>query len=386
MQRLSYRILVSCLLGINFVNASHVATTSPFPTISPAVDPSSTPLSSPNSNTLDAYCSNTLDLVEHDDNTSCEDDSVSCSSDPIVLANCCRCKPMCCNHCSTPSSNPEDSGICSKTTTTTTEIEDDKEEKKKKLTGMIGYGLGILILAICAVHQSQQPSSLRQQQKRRKRVPTKFYIATIPSADGKGKDAGVANIQSLFKDQKGTLEMPSDGVVEDQDTQTRVDISLDDIRHERGDNNMTSSKRATGDIEDQGGETMYDVPLGNSISNPDDDRLSETSSEMTRSVNSDGAEEEEDQKALHGGDDDDNDVVVVVVVNGKTGSLSERTTSAEAECPICLEPYRPGDTICVSKSPHCEHIFHRECISEWISEHNLCPLCRVDLMKAKSKK
>eukprot|EP00980_Cylindrotheca_fusiformis_P019082 scaffold6434_cov71-Cylindrotheca_fusiformis.AAC.2 len=501
MQRLSYRILVSCLLGMNLVNASNVAMTSRFPATSPTLD---TPPSSPSplspkpfrSDSLDAYCSNTLHRVQHDDNASCEDDSVSCSSNPIVSANCCKCKPRCCNQCSKPSSNPEDSGICSNTTTTTTETDDDKEKKKNKVPGMIAYGVRTLVLVAGAVHQSQQPSpiiSRKQQQKRREEMPTKFFVATIPS-DGAAKDKGasVANVQSLFKDLKGTLRKNSDGDVEDQanemtadisladtrhegdninkmsskdqanesitdisladtrhegdvedqanemtadisldDTRhggdnsnkmsskdqanesiadisladTRhegdnsnvisskissdadvenqgnemmADISLADTRHEGDDNNKISSKIATGDIiEEQGGETMHDIPLGDS-SNPEDERITEISSEISRSSTSDRAEE--GQKTLR---DDDNDDVVFV---GEPGSFSERTKATAAECPICLEPYRPDDTICVSKSPHCDHIFHRECITAWISEHNLCPLCRVDLMSESKEK
>ena len=51
-----------------------------------------------------------------------------------------------------------------------------------------------------------------------------------------------------------------------------------------------------------------------------------------------------------------------------------------AECPICLEIYRLGDTICISKSAECDHVFHQACVSEWLWKHNQCPLCRINLM------
>jgi hypothetical protein len=55
-------------------------------------------------------------------------------------------------------------------------------------------------------------------------------------------------------------------------------------------------------------------------------------------------------------------------------------------CCICLEQYCPGDTICVSKESGCDHIFHKECVFEWLKreDHNHCPLCRVDLMDGSS--
>ena len=51
-----------------------------------------------------------------------------------------------------------------------------------------------------------------------------------------------------------------------------------------------------------------------------------------------------------------------------------------AECSICLEGYKPGDIICVSKATECDHVFHQACVSEWLSKQDHCPLCRIDLM------
>lgn len=53
---------------------------------------------------------------------------------------------------------------------------------------------------------------------------------------------------------------------------------------------------------------------------------------------------------------------------------------AANECSICLGDYCPGDTICVAKAAKCNHVFHQDCIAEWIKKSDCCPLCRVDLM------
>lgn len=50
------------------------------------------------------------------------------------------------------------------------------------------------------------------------------------------------------------------------------------------------------------------------------------------------------------------------------------------ECCICLDHYGPGETVCVSKEKICDHVFHQECIEEWLQNHDDCPLCRADLM------
>jgi flagellar biosynthesis GTPase FlhF len=52
----------------------------------------------------------------------------------------------------------------------------------------------------------------------------------------------------------------------------------------------------------------------------------------------------------------------------------------EDVCSICLDRYRSGDAICVAKTSGCDHVFHHDCVSEWLKSHDHCPLCRTDLM------
>lgn len=61
---------------------------------------------------------------------------------------------------------------------------------------------------------------------------------------------------------------------------------------------------------------------------------------------------------------------------------SWRRPEGEAECCICLDKYEPGETICASKNPECTHVFHKDCVMDWLMKnHNQCPLCRTDLLK-----
>ncbi|CAJ1956883.1 unnamed protein product [Cylindrotheca closterium] len=52
-------------------------------------------------------------------------------------------------------------------------------------------------------------------------------------------------------------------------------------------------------------------------------------------------------------------------------------------CCICLEGYATGEVICTPKQEDCNHIFHKECLFEWIQHqnHDCCPLCRVVLIE-----
>jgi len=54
--------------------------------------------------------------------------------------------------------------------------------------------------------------------------------------------------------------------------------------------------------------------------------------------------------------------------------------SEESElCAICLCPYEEGDIRIFSK--RCPHVFHKECILEWLVKcHNECPCCRKEMV------
>lgn len=53
-------------------------------------------------------------------------------------------------------------------------------------------------------------------------------------------------------------------------------------------------------------------------------------------------------------------------------------STVEHSCPICLGGYKKGDMLSASK--HCPHMFHKECILQWLEKHAECPLCRVKMI------
>lgn len=54
-----------------------------------------------------------------------------------------------------------------------------------------------------------------------------------------------------------------------------------------------------------------------------------------------------------------------VVHNRDTGKM----------CSICMESIWSADLQCLP----CAHIFHRACVSRWLSEKQTCPVCRMQL-------
>ena len=46
------------------------------------------------------------------------------------------------------------------------------------------------------------------------------------------------------------------------------------------------------------------------------------------------------------------------------------------QCSICLEYYEKDNIINELK---CGHKYHKNCIDDWINDHDNCPLCRLSI-------
>jgi hypothetical protein len=50
-------------------------------------------------------------------------------------------------------------------------------------------------------------------------------------------------------------------------------------------------------------------------------------------------------------------------------------------CSICLDAFKNGDEMCASPNQACSHIFHRDCILDWLLKHEICPICRRNYLQ-----
>ncbi|XP_020686643.1 uncharacterized protein LOC110102593 isoform X3 [Dendrobium catenatum] len=50
----------------------------------------------------------------------------------------------------------------------------------------------------------------------------------------------------------------------------------------------------------------------------------------------------------------------------------------ESSCSICLEEYRDEDNLGMMK---CLHVYHFDCINDWLSKKNACPICKAPALE-----
>ncbi|CAI9113506.1 OLC1v1014119C2 [Oldenlandia corymbosa var. corymbosa] len=53
-------------------------------------------------------------------------------------------------------------------------------------------------------------------------------------------------------------------------------------------------------------------------------------------------------------------------------------TELERKCSICQEEYEADDEM---GKLNCDHLFHLECIKQWLAQKNACPMCKTEVVK-----
>ena len=56
--------------------------------------------------------------------------------------------------------------------------------------------------------------------------------------------------------------------------------------------------------------------------------------------------------------------------------INEKKEGENNNCIICLEEFDIGDS--VTTLP-CVHLFHTDCIKNWLKSQNHCPICKFEI-------
>ena len=63
--------------------------------------------------------------------------------------------------------------------------------------------------------------------------------------------------------------------------------------------------------------------------------------------------------------------------SGETLEVSDEDD--RAQCAICLDNFWEGDEVCSSPNTDCNHVFHYDCMYQWLLKHDECPYCRKNI-------
>jgi len=77
---------------------------------------------------------------------------------------------------------------------------------------------------------------------------------------------------------------------------------------------------------------------------------------------------------------------ITILSDPKQITLSAAIFGTEEErgsCSICLGDFEIGEEVGCSHNGECTHVFHKECIVDWLLIRNQCPVCRRDFMHEK---
>jgi hypothetical protein len=250
---------------------------------------------------------------------------VLCSSDPQVAASCCKCKPDCCQQCNHrnsawdidyPSVCPDDT---SGAAAPSLPLRDMNEEGPMFTYAAFLFGLVIFSSLFLLVRNNRQRDSELQE---------------LRIQQQRGQDSQTA--EELQRDRKQQIlnKFHSTTIVSDGSNV----FSTESVR----------SLKHTNSVTDLRAEEKKDI---------------EADSEQGPERTTDNKENESNSEK-----------------QSYFFAFWRKQEAKEDVCSICLDRYSSGDTICVAKASGCDHVFHHDCLSEWLKSHDRCPLCRTDLM------
>ena len=67
---------------------------------------------------------------------------------------------------------------------------------------------------------------------------------------------------------------------------------------------------------------------------------------------------------------------LILVNRPKTVFYGNTNMFKQEDCVICLHPLKEKQETAYLE---CQHVFHKKCITKWLSYKNECPICKLEL-------
>jgi hypothetical protein len=164
--------------------------------------------------------------------------------------------------------------------------------------------------------------------------------------------------------------------------------SLDDTKDRKRNVELSKSRQEEGDAEEKADSVDVDVE-GEPTKSTAFASLHQAVAEAIQPTKSLDIEEGAGMHMLEDTDNEDEeqehqalDSLPAGLRARRPSTLSDASSINSVEhdvCPICLGSYKEGNMLFASK--HCAHIFHGDCILEWLTNRREdCPICRVQMV------
>ena len=64
-------------------------------------------------------------------------------------------------------------------------------------------------------------------------------------------------------------------------------------------------------------------------------------------------------------------------INSKSREYKKDRDGEDAECSICLQNFKDEpDKMIAELNCSSKHVFHKDCLIQWVEKNDICPLCR----------
>ena len=74
-----------------------------------------------------------------------------------------------------------------------------------------------------------------------------------------------------------------------------------------------------------------------------------------------------------------------IEIGGTDSDESSLNSEDKMHCAICLDQFKVNDLVSWSVNGNCDHVYHKDCIVNWLLKHNDCPYCRCSYVTLEEK-